>query len=174
MNNMTIHKELWPNNGEIMLELSDYDLDFNEVYDQCRLFMNFIIIDTIHEDDLEWEKEYVTASLTLSATQEEYSHALNEQPEDFQLLSTLVFSLGNTDRVALVDAFDLVATKDGDYLEFKQNIYSSIRLSIFVNEEKTEVAFIGLLLEEQLLFTDFSRRRFNIQSKHKLEVKVGQ
>lgn len=149
MNNMTIHKELWPNNGEIMLELSDYDLDFNEVYDQCRLFMNFIIIDTIHEDDLEWEKEYVTASLTLSAaTQEEYSHVLNEQPEDFQMLKTLTFSLKNTNRIALTNALDSVATKDGDYLEFKQNIYSSIRLSIFVNEEKTEVAFVGLLLAE--------------------------
>lgn len=148
MNKQIFNKELWPNNGEIMLELSDYDLDFNEIHEHYRLFMNFVIVDTIHEDDLEWEKEYVTASLTLSATQEEYSHTLNEQPEDFQLLSTLVFSLGNTDRIALVDAFDLVATKDGDYLEFKQNVYSSICLSIFVNEEKTEVAFIGLLLEE--------------------------
>ena len=58
--------ELWPDGGSIMVEFNDYFLDLGtHSYDGYSTIHNNILVDTIHEDDLEWEKEYVTAELTL-------------------------------------------------------------------------------------------------------------
>lgn len=147
MNKQILCEKLWPNNGKIMLELSDYDLRLDERYDQCSLIENFVIVDTVHEDNLKWEDEYVSATLILLNLQQEFNQMIEKLSNNLHAVETLVFSLGNTDRIALADGFDLVSTKEGDYLEFEQYTYSSIRLSIFSNEEKTKVIFVGLLLK---------------------------
>lgn len=145
MNNIELHEELWTNNGKIMLELSDYDLDLNKDYGECKLFGNFVVVDTVHEDSLKWEKEYVSGTLVLSETKKEYEKILKETRSNYHLLETLSFPLGATDRIAIVNAFDLVETMDGDYIEFSKGKYAKLLLSVFTNEAKTKVVFLGLL-----------------------------
>lgn len=140
--------ELWPDNGTIMIEFNDYNFGLGvHSYDTYSTVHNYIIVDTIHEDNLEWEKEYVSAELKLFENEKEYKIQVEQNKNMFKVFDDTV-RLKNTTRIGITDSFNIVSTEDGgDYLSINKNQYSELKLTILVSKDKMYVAFLGCLLD---------------------------
>ena len=140
--------ELWPDGGSIMIEFNDYLLDLGKCsYEGYSTIHNNILVDTIHEDDLEWEKEYVTAELTLTNDENHYFSEIKKYSNMRKILDRKI-DLKNVTRIGITDSFDISATEDGgNYISIKKNKYFKIYLSVFANQDKTHVIFLGVLIK---------------------------
>lgn len=150
MNKTLINNELWPNNGQIMIEFNDIDLDFNnknKILQNFKYIGRFIVIDTIHEDNLRWEEEFVLSTLLLNDSTEEYNKNKNYYNTYLSFIGEDTLEIKQTDRIALSEAFDWIFTEeDGCFIELSRK-YNYLKFSVFTNESKTRVVFLGHLFD---------------------------
>lgn len=148
MNNERIKEKMWPNNGTVMIMFNNYNMALPKTSD-LHYDTNgcFVIVNTVHEDDLEWEKEYVEAELILFDNVE----TLERYAKNYSYMNKIIdqeFGLQKAYRIALRTEWDdPIEEGDDDFVEFEQNRYSSILLKAFINDSKTKVVFLGNLIE---------------------------
>lgn len=147
MNKKQVTEDLWPNNGVIMLQFNDHTLNLAKISNlNYETYGCFLVINTVHEDDLEWEEECVEADLIVCDSIDEFDCSKLKYSNMDKIVDQK-FLLGETSRIALASEWDDPIEDGDDFIEFDKNIYSSILLNVFINNDKTKVVFLGLLLE---------------------------